>query len=1379
VLFVPAFSIEPEFKQLTPQEGVNNGTINDIEQDSYGQIWFATWDGLIRYDGYFIKNYKPVIGDPFSLPAKQCSKLFFDSNDNLWAVTMNGICRYDHKKDKFIGYNIENQSKSFNSARIHEKNGLLLIVFRGLLFYLETDSIHVKNTFKSIPVTDLQGNPFGGQIRGMSMINDEVWINCRLNQTTETGINKFYIAKLNTAGAVSCIITDECISPANVTAFTSNKENQVFIGTTEGLYSLDTKTKEIDWVNSVGPIHIRDLLITSDNKLWMGTIKSGLAYLDLHNGKFNSYAYEPNKVNSLLSNIIFSLYEDFSGNLWIGHGGEGVNILNLRQKPFETFRHDPNDGNSLSTNTILCFNEADDEILIGTNYDGLILMKYNRNKKGYVFENIAMPKHFKMNPEKHNLIWRIVKENDSLFWMGTNSGLIKALKHKTKWKFEQFLAEGQVGTIRDIYVDKNSNMWLGCYDGLYLITSSNRDDMKYFYYSPTEEESSSLSDRTVNTILHDKSGNFWVGTQGGGLNLLSVKYEELDLTGKYKPKLDFIHYKAESRSGNVLNNNEINVVYEHHDGTIWVGTQGGGINIFDPGSNNFNHLTVENGLAGEDVFSLLPDGNGNLWVSTNKGLSCYNLHTGIFNNFSPSDGIQGNVFMLNSYFKSSTGTLYFGGRNGFTCFDPSLIVNNNIPPKIHFTGLKIFNKDVEIGAEMNNRLILPEALSELTSITLNHKEYIFSIRFSIIHYQNPQENQAEYFLEGYDETFEDWNIIPASTGQITFNNLPHGNYVLKLRGRNSDNIYTDSIKELKITILPPWWKTVWARTTFLFIFLLVIAGIMVLILHRQSLKHLLKIEKIEFENLKELNEAKLRFFTNISHELRTPLSLTIAPIESLLLKRDFSESNVIKQLNLAYRNAKLLIRLINQIIDFRRLNSGKLNLEPEYNEITHLLNEVIRNFEFLKTQKNISLTLNLPDLPLYSWYDPQKMEQVFYNLISNAFKFTPSGGNIVITVSNQKIITANNIPEQRIELIVYNDGAEIPEDKLDKIFERFYKIDHASEGSGIGLAITKSLVELHHGEITAESVPGFGVRFIVHLPHTVPDAIAQKVKKEESLLTVDDRVNLHIMNNEIENPKISEQGLQLLIIEDNEELRSFLVSYFQDTFFVTDAADGLEGLKVAEETIPDIIICDIVMPVIDGLEVCDRIKKNTETCHIPVILLTAKDTAEYKISGFDYGADAYIIKPFEISILDSQIKGLIRNRELIRKNYREHNFMIDISSSEVSKDDVFINKLKELIEENLLDASFNVNQLSELLNLSTTQVYRKIKALTGYSPIEFIRIIRLEKAVEILKTMNYSVKEVCYKTGFNNSSYFIKCFKDYYKVTPNVFVENLIKNERK
>lgn len=1364
------YSLDPDFRHLTPLDGLNNGTINDIVQDSYGQMWFATWDGLMRYDGYFIKNYKPEIGNPYSITAKQSSLLFNDSRSNLWVVTKDGICRYNKLFDNFIPYRLEGiKSDQLSSTRIYEIAGVLIISFGSNLFYLQTDSVQHSTLFKKTEIRDKHNAPVNLTIRYLNIIQNKLWLTGSIADNDGNAINRIYLLKQNETDPGTLMINDEIEFQGMITSYVSGSENLVYIGTTNGLYLYEIREGRSSIIGQTQNLNIRDLLISSDNKLWIGTSKSGLGCLDLHNGNYNLYIHDPNRNNSILGNIIYSIYEDFSGNLWVGHGGEGLSILNLKQKPFESFRSDPNNRYSLSTNTILCFNESSTEIMIGTNYDGLVFMKFDPETGKVIFENVKMPDHFIIDDERSSKVWQIYRETDSLYWLGTNFGLIKVQRKNKNWTFRQVLTNEATGPIRQIFMDKNRNIWLGCYNGLFLIPFANRESMQYFQYPNVPEDTTSLSDRVVTAILLDKSGRFWIGTQSGGLNLLADPYETLDLSGKHKPQLRFIRYNAKYNSVKSLNNNEINILFDHPDGHLWIGTQGGGINIIDPATGEFRYLTLKDGLPGDDVFSLLPDGEGNLWISTNKGLSCYNLYDRHFNNYTPADGIQGNVFMVNAFFRSATGLLYFGGRNGFTRFDPGLISINHVPPRIIFNGLKIFNNEVQIGDTINGRVILPTALSELGTITLSHKENYFSLKFSLMHYHNPQENLVEYLLEGFDKT---WNRVPASSEYITFNNLPHGSYTLKIKGANADYIWTEEIKELKINILPPWFKTWWARLLFITAFLLVLAGIMALILHRQSLKHLLKIEKIEIENLKELNEEKLRFFTNISHELRTPLSLTIAPIEDLISRRIIADSYIRKQLELAHRNARLLIRLINQIIDFRRLNAGKLNLDAEESDFSSLLKSVVNNFEAFKTEKRINLFLEISEEPFFLWFDIHKMEQILYNLLSNAYKFTRPGGTIKVKVSSvYSEIPANDQSAGFMELIVYNDGEEIPEDHIDKIFERFHKVNTKSEGSGIGLSLTKSLIELHKGSIKAESVSGRGVKFIAKFPlgegHLLPEE-----KKSGTVREVIIQSQLpekeYLSGNDDDLP--ADQELCILIVEDNSELRGFFRSHFENSYKVLEASDGLEGLKLAEHLIPDIIITDIVMPGMDGLQLCSQIKQNINTCHIPVIMLTAKDSLEFKVSGYDHGADAYVTKPFETRVLDQQVKTLIKNRELIHESYRKRNFIIDLSSRESSRDDLFIARVNALIEENITDAEFGVNNLAKLLSLSTTQVYRKVKALTGYSPVELIRVVRLVKASEILKNTGLSVKEVCFRTGFNSPSYFIKCFREHFNMTPNAFL---------
>ena len=1366
------FGQDPRFRHLTTLDGLNDGTINSIAQDTSGQIWLATWDGLMKYDGYRVINYKPELGDTNSLPAKQCRYIFRDSHDNLWVGTRMGVCRYDQSLDNFIRYELEDFNDYFTeeTKMFESHNNLFLHLYDGL-YYLSLQKLNDEKILKKIFVFDQNQKVPNQSFNYCKEFSDEIYL-CYLNtDSASQEYSNILITRLTEEEPYNLYIREKFVIPGNITALQPDGIDKIYIGTDHGLYIYYLTKNKANFVQFTSGLKISELLISSDHKLWIGTNLSGLGCYDLHTGKFKLFRHDPNVTNSILGNTIFSLFEDFSENLWIGHGGEGLSIVNLRQKSFDTYRYDPNNKNSLSDNTIFCFNETDQEILIGTNYDGLNIMKYDTQLEEAIFNRVEFPNNIKRN-NIYDAVWYIAKESNSIFWLGTNFGLIKAEKNKNGWTYSQYLTDLPLGNIRQIFIDNNRNLWLGTYNGLYFIPFSNRDSMSYYHFTYEPGNIESLSDIVITAIILDKYGSFYIGTQNGGLNLLKSKYNTLDLSGNVKPDLRFIRFDPSNLSDNLLNNNEINCLFEHPDGTVWIGTQGGGLNIFDPSTYSFSSLMANDGLPGNDIFGILPDGYGNLWISTNKGLSRFNIFTNEFTNFSPADGIQGNVFMVNSFYKSASGKLYFGGRHGFTCFQPEQITNNDIPPKILLTGIEIFNKPVQIGEKINKNVILPKALSQLKSITLTHKENSFSILFAACHYQIPENNLVEYAMDdGYNKN---WNRIPASANFINFSNLPPGQYTLRIRAGNSDNVWTNDYRSLDIKILPPWWGTTIAQIMFGCLFLSVMIGFMLLLLHRQSLKHSLKIEKIEKEKLNELNELKLSFFTNVSHELRTPLSLTLGPIEDLLRRQDSSGFYIRKQLNLAYRNARLLLRLINQIIDFRRLNAGKMKLAFSILDFGNFLNLIIKNFEFIISKKEINLCLNLPEGPFPLWFDPSKMEDILYNLLSNAFKYTNQGGDIIVSLNKTK----QKLPWTKksvdcAQLDVFNSGSQIPADKLDMIFVRFYTGDEKHGGSGIGLAFAKSLVELHHGTISVKS-DSEGVTFEVCFPlgdthlsdeekviesyYELPPVFTDNAYPDDQIFTITEkRDNEH----------------NILIIEDNEEFRGFLRTCLMASYNLYEAENGNTGYDLAKEIIPDIIISDVIMPGLNGFQLCDKIKNDLKTCHIPVILLTAQDAEESKIYGFNSGADAYVVKPFERRVLESQIKRLIMNQEIVQEKYRQKEYIIDNSSDKLSTDDQFIVKIRELIEENLADPNFNVNNMSHKLLMSSTQLYRKVKALTGFSSIEFLRIIRLSKAAEMLRENQYYVKEICYMTGFNNSSYFIKCFREQYGMTPNQYIESI------
>ncbi|MBL7113888.1 MAG: response regulator [Bacteroidales bacterium] len=1369
---------EFHFKYLTPQDGLVDGTINAIMQDSSGLMWFATWDGLISYDGYRLQSYKPELGDPNSLTARQVYKLFLDSRDHIWISTFFGICRYDKIGDKFDRFTIQDHPREMRyRIKFIEIDGTIVIRSPQGLWYYPMEKEGEDYQFSRLLYNDSET----AQFNNLNMINRVIDGHMVLTRYNAVNNNTtLYFAELFHDGDQQTFrLRDQIITAGNVTDLLQVSGN-LFAVTGEGIKIINRGNREVMngrlIVNEPG---ISYVINASDQSLWIVFQNSGIGRYNIHTGEFTRIKYDPNIPGSLLSHQVESIFEDFSANLWFGHRGAGLSILPLRKEAFHTVNYDPSEKNSVSHPTIMCFARFGDAILIGTDGNGLDIMQRDTRTGKCYFENAKFPEDFKY-AVNYKAIWCIMPENDREFWMGGNFGLCHAGMSPDGLVYKQYDCWQQTSIIRKVFIDENKNMWLGTYNGLYLWPAAKRQLGIFELYSyglddDSENQSNSpvLADKTITDILLDSKGRFWVSTQNGGLHLLAKEYKNLDLSGNIKPDLDFIWYNSHYRSPGGLNNNEINSIMEHYDGTIWCCTQGGGINIFNPESGTFSYITVDDGLPGRDVFGILPDEYGHLWASTNRGLSRIDVIHPRENilNFSPSDGIHGHIFMVNSFFRDVDGVMYFGGRQGFTYFKPEEIFENGISPKIRFTDLKILHKPVAIGDAISKHVILTSPLNESASITLSHKEYNLSIGIAVIHFDEPGENKIKYMLEGYDR---DWITVPASEKYLNYSNLSQGTYTLRVRGVNSDNILSQKERTLTITITPPWWKEWYSILGGIFILISIIGAVIFLILHRAVLQHNLQIEKMEKENIERINESKLQFFTDISHELKTPLSLVIAPLEDLTDETNRYENHYFrKQARLILRNAKLLKRLIDQVIDFRKANAGKLTLSPEKQEIGIFMREIIQHFEIYQTNKKNRLIHHIPEEPLMVSFDAQKVEKIIYNLLSNAFKHASQNGIIIVSLEKaRKNTDYHNHTVDGVIISVYNEGDYIPEDEIEKIFERFYKTDNLSEGSGIGLAITKSLVELHHGSIEVESNEGDGATFTVFLPMNQgetgdghgpammkPGIDRESYPREMESLQVES-LEEYSLN----------KDLKVLLIEDNKELRDFLKTILERYFDYHEAPDGNSGLQMAEELIPDVIISDVIMPGKDGFEVCKSLKENIRTCHIPVVLLTAKSAPEHMVDGYDAGADAYVSKPFEIKVLLTQVSRLIKNRELIRNKFREQNFMIDRPEHLYTKDEVFLETLNEEIRKNITVSNFNVSRLSEILDLSPTQIYRKIKAITGFTSVEYIRIIKLNKAAEMLKTHKFSVKEVCYKSGFNDPSYFVRCFKGYYKMTPSGFM---------
>ena len=1353
------------FRYLQPKDGLIDGEVNSIVQDKEGLMWFATWSGLIRYDGYNYTYFKPELGNPSSLPDKKVKKLFVDSENNLWVVTSRGLCLFLENTHTFRQYHFENASPTgIIISNLMEVNGNLIIHTHDN-FYIIPLSEKDKAGYhaKLLPVYDSE-NQVSPNYEYCTAFNNTLYF---ISNNSLQNTAFVYSAKLENVNQYPEVNIHRILkleTQANYIEYVK-PENNLYIGTRNGIeiYSLTGKNK-ISTRYFPGS-NIQRIIYTSDNKIYCSTLSPELLFVNLHSGKTGKYQANPFQYGTLLNSVIHVLYEDFSGNLWIGHQGQGISILNLYQKTFYSYHQNPFNKHSLTGNKVTCFGGTEKEIFVGVRTGGLNLV--DKSVDSYskpVFKTVKLKLGNKTVPFNEG-IWDIEKASDNLFWVGSDAGLLKLYKKNNEWVLTPFSSDILLNnTIRKVYVDKNDNIWCAALNaGLILIPNPEENKTKsYFQYKTDISDDETISDNTILTIDIDDEERFWIGTVNG-LNLLKIPYNNIDLSGKVKPDLKFKRFVAYRNDSNYLNNNEINCLYENFDGKIWIGTQGGGINIWDPETNLFSHLTTDNNLPDDNILGMLADETGKIWISTKKGIASVNMHDGKLSvtKFTTSDGLQGEIFMVNSYYKSLDGEIFFGGDNGFTCFYPKNIKSDTIKPKIIFTDLKFANNIVHVGDTIQGRQILFKNINETNKIVLPYKHKTFSIGVAALHYQYPEENKITYLLKGYDRK---WRTIPAIYRNIYYSNLPPGTYTLKTKAISSDNVASVETKILTIEVLRPWYLTWYVILLFILIAIALMGSLIYIIVNRQRLIYEKKESQIVLEN----NENKMLFLTNIAHGLKTPLSLVVAPISDLMQNYQDIKPEWKNHLNLIQRNSNYLLQLINQIVDFRKLNAGKLILYKQKTDIVKIIREVVFNFKSFEKSQHVQLTLDIPFNALFVWVDPQKIEEVLYNLLSNAFKHTSEGRNISVTLSiNQQ--SFNNKGNPQLVISVFNEGTVIQEKDRKKIFERFYKTDENIEGTGIGLSFSKSLVELHHGKIEAEPVEGKGMAFNVYLPY-IPSTVELDntvIEIEDNLETEYDEYESHVTDPPDVNKKET-----IVLVEDNDELRAFMKQVLSRNYLCLEAINGEEGLKIIKNIIPDIVISDIIMPDKDGYQLCKEVKEDQKTCHIPVILLTAKTSQEQIITGYKSGADAYITKPFDLEIVTSQISRLIKNRELIRRKYQNQNFMVEISETNFSKDDEFIMNFRSILEKNITDPSFNVKSVAESMNVSSTQLYRKIKALTGYSPVEFIRIIKLQSAYELLLKRNNSVKEICYLSGFNNISYFIKCFRGHFGVTPANLKEN-------
>lgn len=1343
------------FKQITTGEELSQAWITAVQQDYMGFMWFGTVDGLYRYDGYEFKIYRSITGDSKTLAGNYINNIFEDSNENLWVTTSKGICVYDRKADKF--YQQPDWAK-INMAGISEgQNGKVYFGSYNGIFDIEPD-LKTIHQYRQYPDSADQYN------------NNHILLaeKDQLYFIGPYGVNTFDY-KTHT-------ISQKIVLPGYFTGYNINNllrdyKGTYWIGTREhGLFyytgGKNAKAKQfiIKKYQFTGNATILTAMQSKDSILWIGTENNGLILLNLkefYKGKLDTeHLLSDNTEGSLSNNSIYSLYQDRQNTVWVGTYS-GLNLYNPIYSNFKHIKYIPGRENMLNNNIVNAFYEDGNKIWIATE-NGVNI--YDRITKKYT--------HLLHDPSNPNslsgdAIWAITRDNQGSFWIGTWGAGLNRYNPKTG-KFTRYLAATEdpqalsSNNIFSLITDENGILWIATMGG--GLDSYNPATGNFRRYEHDNSDSSTISNNWVRQVYLDSQKRLWVST-----------YAALDICDRTTGR--FTHFFASETDKNALSDNGTIVIFEDSRHHMWFGTETG-LNLFNEKSKSFRKFKVEDGLPGNVIHSILEDKNGNLWIGTNNGISKFENAIDLpsnpkFVNFDVRDGLQGNKFNRRSALECKDGTMYFGGKNGFSEFDPSRIKQNTYLPPVVITQLLLFNEKI---SPDNTKILHGKSISLTNQLTLNYNQSVFTIKFAALNYIIPEKNQYKYILEGFEEK---WNNI-GSRRSATYTNLDPGEYTLKVIASNNNKEWNNRGVSLKIRILPPWYRTYWAYMIYFIIISAVILLFRRFIVVRTQLQQQIELQHVEKERLDQLNRMKTRFFTNISHEFRTPLTLIISPIESLI--SDLNIKPALKQqLVMIQKNARRLLRLINQLMDISQIEADHLKLKVRKGDIVIFVREIVLLFKWLAGQRNIEYIFESDKDSFSGYFDSDKMEKICYNLLSNAFKFTPAEGKIEVRLS----FTDPSMEDQfkgHFRIVVKDNGSGIPEDDQGRIFEHFFRSSRKQEvtaiGSGVGLALVKGLVSVYGGDIKINSAEGAGTKFIIHIPYErrffgeeqIDDSLIAETPVTLDVVDVEHSMD-HKSNISEENEKENSiEAPLVLIIEDNNELRTHLTEQFGAFYNVLEASDGKEGLEKAVNLSPDLIISDIRMPVMDGIELCRKIKTDENTSHIPIILLTAKTSSDDRFEGLSIGADAYITKPFDVKIVLATVKNLIETRRQLREKYKKS---LVIEASEIpitSVDEKFIKKAISIVENYISDADFSVDTFSKEIGMSRSHLHRKFVSLTGYSPSGFIRTIRMKRAAQLLTKGQLTVSEILFEVGIKSRSYFTKSFKEQFGVLPTEFV---------
>ena len=1354
------------FNRLTTNNGLSNNYVSSIIQDQFGFLWFATDDGLNRFDGYVYKVYRNNPADKNSISDNSIWALTLDDSGKIWIGTKTGYINcYDPILDKFTSWEIKSAITNENPiTRIYiDKNFNIWIgTYRSGLYRLDpktgktinwvfdNDSPEsISNNYVSSIAEDSFGNLWIGTYNGLNEFNPE---------KPSAGFTKYFYDKNNFNSLSNDLIW-------SITSSISEK-NKLWIGTSNGLNELNTETISFSRITIPNPDNLKlgasvgaviEEIVNEEKILWINSY-AGLLRYNVNQNKFDRFLSDKKNSNSLLSNQVIDIFKDRSGVLWIATDN-GLNYFSQKNIKFNsTLTSDSyiDDGVLSKANVKAITETPNGNLWVGTE-EGLY---YSGNING----KISFSKYPLLATEN---IWTLAAGNSNDIWIGTYGSGLFHLNYKTnlltpKNIIDNLTKSSSKNFVKTLLLDNDNNLWIG-YWGFGLVRlNTSTGEIKNWLHNANDPKS--LSHDDVWIIYQDSKGRIWIGTNGGGLNL----YEDSN-GGK------FYRFNADKNKQGILSSNSIYSIVEsrnkflgNNTTVIWVGTNNGLNKLvinksdnksFSPADIRATSYTIKDGLADNSIKSIVEDAKGNLWLGTSSGITFFDLKNNTFINYYSADGVIGNDFNFSSAQSFNNNLIFLGSTTGLNYFNPNTIKQSSFNPQIAITDFQVFNKSVKVGGGS----VLAASIFNQKQITLSHTQNVFSFQFAAFDYNSPGSIKYAYKMEGFDK---DW-IEGESRRFVSYRNLNPGEYIFKVKSTNSDGLWCNNEKAINVIITPPWWQTGWAILLYFVVFVLGVWVIIKFQANRTRLQHELKMREFESYHLREVEQMKSRFFANLSHEFRTPLMLIKGPLEALINGK--IKENISEYYKMLLRNTEKLHQLIDQLLELSQLETESIPLKTELLNLVIVVKSCFDSFMPLAKQKNINYIFNSSLQSAAAMIDKDKLEKIINNLLSNAFKFTPPDGNISVNLYSE-----TNSDFTLAKVSVKDSGIGIPKDQQEKIFNRFYQVDDSSKrsfgGSGIGLALVKELVTLHKWNLKVNSEEGSGAEFIIEIPLT-----NEKIYTEISYLNQDIKekvADIHLESQTFadkENVNGQKDKSLILFVEDSEDVRKYVYDLLKTEFEVLLAESGETGIEISKNSLPDLIISDVMMPGMDGFEFCKKIKTDWKTSHIPVILLTAKVDHQSKLDGLETGADDYISKPFDYNELFIRIKNLLAQRKQLKEKFSKNILVKAETITGDKSDQEFIAKLISIIEKYLHDENFDSEILAKEIFMSKSKLVRKIHSVTGQGPGEFIRNYKLKRAAQMILENKLSITQVALEVGFGSPAQFTRAFQKHFNCLPSEF----------